>query len=819
MIAVSNVASQAGVGRFVPKESLQGQRDPAFGKPQSYLEFVRSLIAQVDNDNVQANIARHRKWLTAMRFYMGEQLGFINDAGAWQTINRNPGDPIYVINLVQYFVGALMKDYVRSQVIIDVNARGGKLAMRLAARPAAELLRMVQAEQMGPTTIERDGKFAIIFGNSFRYTICEANAGEYRREPVTEEANIIIGGSAYLCLEPECGFVGDLKEDLPENPSDGSIVGPRMCEQCGSPNIEMASAPQMQVQNVIGFRNHRAPSIDTAIVDPFEIKLPFHAEDLPQAAWMRRERYVDTSKLRATFHWASLMDDTAATNNGESPLLFKRQLEQSPGNVGGQISGFGVTPNQSHLARFRQYWFRPEEYRHFVFQEDTRMANGEVIPSGARMTEIFPTGFYVAFSGNTILETADEDKAKSWVHNRWEVIPDAIWGQGVDHIYQGQELHNEVFSLMFEHLMYNVDPPIVLDPNYLHRSDWSGRPGQVAVLRRGAPAGGVNAAFAQPPPRPLSPDTFGFLELLKGDLQLTAGGAFSTASGLPDVHIETARGMAIQRDQALAMHVSRLKRKAEADVQVGKQQLVLIKKHNLAQFYFPRLSDFSELELQLFAECDVETDLEIVERPQSWMPRSELEKRNDLLEAMTAGGLPMGVFNPAIPRPLRRIAIESFNLPFEGELFSADERNTLLKIYALLNAAPLLQGAPPEMAIMLGADVAPVRYRVDDHQIAIDTVVDFLKTDTGQNLDPVSELLLNDLITRHKRGMEMKLMEDAQSAMMMASVAGMGVAPGMLPGEMPGAPKGGPQTGFSDQKAMSPGETEGSAVDRRGDNM
>jgi hypothetical protein len=257
------------------------------------------------------------------------------------------------------------------------------------------------------------------------------------------------------------------------------------------------------------------------------------------------------------------------------------------------------------------------------------------------------------------------------------------------------------------------------------------------------------------------------------------------------------------------MHVSRLKRKAEADVKTGTQELLLIKKHNLAQFYYPRLSDFSKLELQFFDRCDVETDLQIVDRPQSFIPRSALETRNDLLEALTAGGIPLGIFNPAIPRHLRRFGIESFGLPFEAEFLAADERNALLRIHAILELAPLLAMERPEIALAVAADVAPVRYRIDDHQIAIDTIIDFCKTDMGQNLDQMSEFLINDLITRHKQGQQMKLMEDMASAEMMGR---------MMPGFGGAKPmNGGPQNGFSDQRAASPRETE--KTQRGGDAM
>jgi len=142
----------------------------------------------------------------------------------------------------------------------------------------------------------------------------------------------------------------------------------------------------------------------------------------------------------------------------------------------------------------------------------------------------------------------------------------------------------------------------------------------------------------------------------------------------------------------------------------------------------------------------------------------------------------------------------------------ADERNTLLNIVHLMEFAeigeqagqidesgqPMDQpsGPSPEEALMLGANVAPVRYRVDDHPVCIETVIDFLKTDAGRHLSPLAELLLNDLITRHKQAMVMQMMEDATNPMMMNPMAPDAVPgnsnPAMsqpAPSPRPGAPQ------------------------------
>lgn len=773
MTEVNNVAeTQYGMGRFIPKSALN-RTSPR--EPDDWHTFLNTLANEVDRADTHANIARHRKWLTIMRFFMGEQLGYVNDAGAWQTINRNPGDPLYVVNFLQYFVNALLKDYVRSQATLDVLARGNKLNLRLAARPGSELLKLVQQDQITPTAIERDGKFAILMGNTFRYTICSQAQGKYRKEPILEKVKIQLMGSSAICLE--CGAITEI--DLPEQLTTGQMVGEQPCGECGSELTEAVQGASTDITQIKGFENRLTPDISTTIVDPLEMKLPLSAEDERLADWLKRERFVDWSKLRAAYPWADV-DEGNTVSSGEVPLQAQAQIQQSPGNVGGQVTSFVQSPSQNDLRRFSQYWFRPEKYAHYIFSVDTEMGNGEVIPAGTRAIDYFPNGLYQARNGQNLLEVADEDKAKVWVMNRWEVVPNAIWGQGIDHVIQAQEINNEVFSLVYEHLMHNTTPPTILDPNFLRKEDWSNKPGFVAVLRRGAPTGGVNQAFAQPQARQVGSDTFGFLEMLKGDMQLLSGGAFSTASGLPDVHTDTLGGMQIQREQALAQHLSKLNRKAESDVRTAVQQLRLVKKHNLAQFYYPRLSDFSEYELKMFEECDIEVDLEIKFREGSQYPKSALEQRANLEAGLMLGGVPMGLWNPEFPRHVRQLALQVLNLPTESEAIGADERNTLLNIVHLLELAettqmdefgqPLPEDQPlpnPEELLAQAANLVPVRYRVDDHPVCINTIIDFLKTDTGRHLSPVGELLINDLIVRHEKGMELKMMLSQIPPMMM----------------------------------------------------
>lgn len=815
MIAVESVAQNAGIGRFVPGEVLNTHRRIVDPPSQTWQDFLFTLIGKVDRADQDAENRRHRKWLTNLQFFAGEQAGFIDREGGWYNIpihpwdeGYEPGDPIYVINILQFFVRSLMKDYARSQVIVDVNSVSSKFEMRAAARPASALVRHLQRNEWTALKNNRDAKFTIITGNSFRYTFCDNTAGGYHKEPVYERRKVALGGYSYFCLNPECVEpVGDARNLIGGdvgNPQQGQQVGQRICPSCGSDQIQMGGGAEVEPEVVTGYELRARPGVSTAVVDPFEVKLPLNAPDIYAAQWLRRQRYIERTRVQVAFPWAQLRSGSVAAIDGDTALNHQRQMQTSAGNLDGHVSGV-IGGFDNDFTLLRQYWFRPEEYAEFRFATDEMMANGEMVQRGQRALELFPDGMYVAVCGNAILELANEDKRRHWTHNRWDVMPSAIWAYGIEHMVEGQARRNDVWSLMFEKLMYHSNTPVMLDQSYWDKDEWSSVPGTVMVSKRGAPQGGIGGTVQQLPATPGGPAEAAFLENTKADMQLLSGGTFSSVSGLPDVHTSTYGGMAIQRDEALSLFESQFKLKAESDTNDAAHWLWIVHKHNLAEQYFKRMSAYNELEIKAFRECQIDVDLEIVARPGSFWPRSMLESKQDWTEALTMGGLPLGIYNPMLPPVIRRKLSEVFNVPGYAELASADERNTWINLRALLEMAAkterdyqmpddpmaVMQIAP--MALAKAAELAPVLARHDDADVAMDVITEFRKTDEGRHLTALAELLIEDLYSRYQAAKQQKAMEQMANdpAMMLPP---MGAEPGAAPGGPPQGPpsKGGP---------------------------
>ena len=85
------------VPQWVPRESVRQQPET---KPSlSYREYLLGLTRIADEDDQPAELLRHRKWLTCLRFAEGRQLGYINSrTGLWTDVVREDGDPIYIAN-------------------------------------------------------------------------------------------------------------------------------------------------------------------------------------------------------------------------------------------------------------------------------------------------------------------------------------------------------------------------------------------------------------------------------------------------------------------------------------------------------------------------------------------------------------------------------------------------------------------------------------------------------------------------------------------------------------------------------------------------
>lgn len=754
---VTSQAEAAGVPPFVPMESVR--RTPRDRVRLGYREYLLKLCQTVDNEDEAAELLRQRKWLTCLRFAEGRQLGYINSrTGLWTDVSKQDGDPIYISNVIAYFINALVTEDSRSQVIYDVDALSTRLEMVGAARLAGEALAHIRRHTWKATEQQRESKFAIICGNSFRRTRLSKNPLIKVPVPRFTEQQVNVGGGAYQCTNEDCLAQGDV-EELAEHEQGVA------CPQCGdaAPTIHEGYSVPLQVMD--GFDQTEAVEVRMTVVDPFEVKLPLHSREVGDHPWLRWSVMAYRRMIEAQFDWAELGGlSTGAPNN--TALLYQREMERSPGNIAQQIDlAQGDSGSFEGLCEFNTYWFEPWFYADYEFDKDTQLAGGQVVPAGTRLINLHPQGMAVSKTAGTIVNVWGEAKSDAWEHRRWDLMPDQTWGRGIEDMLQSQKQRNGIKSLLYECLLKHAAPRTFYNPLKFRRTDMQARPGWAAPMRN-AMASDQPASFIYTETgRAGGPELPAFLEESNRDMQIEAGGAFAPQAGMPDADNPTARGKIIMRDAAVALLAPKLQLKAQIEVVSAQQMLRLISKHSLMGYYATRLTEYAEFEVEAFDQCNPDSDLVITARAGSEMPISEDDRRNDLQLALTMGQLPGGIFNPAIPENIRKLALERLNLPLESDQTSPDERKQQIELRRLLLWAEQAEKQGLDIETMAGIalagtdgqpPIAPVMFLVDNHEVHIARIVRYLLTDEGLKASPYAQRVLMDHVQQHLQGEVLK---------------------------------------------------------------
>lgn len=763
--------AQNKISPFIPMSSRrQGEQ---LMDSRTHDQYITALLDQIDREDEPAEYLRHIRFFTNLRYAEGRQLGYLDrQSGVWVDAVQQEGDPIYVSNVIAYFIDALVTEDSRSEVVFDVDSLLRRLEAVGAARLAGEVLNIIRRNTWKETEKQRESKFAIITGNVFRRSFLRRNRLINLPVPKFKTQEINVGGQTYGCTNPKCLTIGETSELLESGQG-------YACPHCNAPNPTIHSDLVIPVTMLDGFSEEPAVEIGSEVIDPFQVKLPTRARSVPEAAWMRWSVLAYTRQLQAQFPWADLGTGRGGGQPRSTGLSMLRDMERSPGNVQTRID-LGLTSSDSQfdgLSEYHTYYLEPWFYAERVQPTDEVMADGSTLRAGTRLIDVFPNGMAVSRVNRAVLTFEPENKADSWGHRRWSVMPDNVWGRGIEDMINSQKQRNEIKSLLYECLVNHASPRTFYNPLKYNRSDLQARPTWAARMKNAGlndnPANYVHVMES----RAGGQELVGFLEETKRDQQLEGGGAFTPNPGMPESNNPTARGKLIMRDAAVAMLTPKLKLKAEIEVETARQYLRMAQRFELFDYYATRVSDYVEFELETLKRLNVDRDLVISGRQGSEMPISEDDRRNDLDLALSMGGLPGGIFNPEIPANVRKLALERLNLPLDTDQSNPHKRKQRIEIHRLVlwSQSAEKQGLDIETAAGIALQgfgkepkpIAPVRIHDDDHEIHLNEITEFLNTDEGIKASPLLLRLLEDHRQQHIRGGVMKMQQ-----MQMIQIAG-----------------------------------------------
>ncbi|MEW6734526.1 MAG: hypothetical protein AB1489_24590 [Acidobacteriota bacterium] len=811
-----------------------------------HLQKKNSSIRKQDYQGYQQ---RWRRWLINWLFYEGRQYGEWDPIdGSWIDAIPTAKNNFYITNLFSSLIDSNMKEWARAKTTLVARPIYDSIEAAGAARVATWTLKHEQKRLRTPLEHQGEGLTASMCGVYARYTAYSLTGGKVKgKMPRFAKKQMQMSGEATYCLE--CGMQADqqinaekapltemIGEEASPNPMEGmgsltsQIPGLRsalqlptqpepispeipqpfstqtpVCPHCGSPAVETLPSIDTEFDSVEGYDEMNAGQIESWDIDPFEIRVDPSARlgkvrSTPYIYW---EHLVPLWKLEAAFPWVD-PKKIRGSDKQENNLRYKRNLERSGGGFSDQHWSDAYTgsddSNDAENYLVCEVWLDHDVYCQWTLDEDLPLDDGKTIRASVPLGEQFPDGLYYCMAGQQLLTMRNEDKNKHWTFGVYAPLPISFWGRGVEDAVREQKLTNDVHNFWIDWIRKCSSPTEMLNASFgFDVNQYSGNPGEVIVTESLDPTIPMSNGYLQVAP-PAMPQHVGvFMEKREQRMQQTLG-AFSTSSQL-DIDITTATGIKLLREANVALVAKALAIRAQVDAEWGQQVIELAQENWIFPHPVQVEDEYGAIETQWFTQADLSAELEVSYEEGSVTPRNEIESRNDLIEAATAFGVPMGLWNPELPPELRKAGVETFGVPFNWDRFRQNERLAKIRCDQLIQEAQAaMSGAQQaQLSTLPGPDgivpaeaflaaqvqtvlsAVPIDPILDVHQAHMDFIQQWAHKDEGIYADNFIKEVMRARYLEHFSAMVQQQQMQQQAALtaqapMMAAQAEMAMA-------------------------------------------
>lgn len=594
--------------------------------------------------------------------------------------------PVHVsINVFRFWVDMIVKYWVASNADFDVLGSSDDDRQVAAAKKGERIADYYGKKfhnQIDRIVESKRGQFE---GNLARYVYYDPNAPVKARRPVVESQEISLAEPAAHCAD--CGMGGAQQEFSGLNADTGQQE--TSCPFCGSGNVIPVTAPTISMPAVTGYEEVNAG--DLRLQNPSIYNLRYDAAlGLELSPWLIWEEWYDKDVIDAL--WPDLKkkaEEPTDTQARAKDVLAG--LNERTGTATGATTGDRV--------KLTRMWLKPSKYPNYRIDHETETLSG-VIPKGTYLSRLCPKGVYIAMVGDTVVDIRPEDKDDHWCGTGYHILPNAGVHDGIEDMQNPQVNLNTVKGLVNMWLRHNATPAGVYNPLLLDGRDWSGNPGEFAPIKHenlGLVEGlDITKAVHFPPGQQMPAGVFQYGEMMGNDLQLTAH-VTEFSGGLPGADNDTATGAEITRALAQQIHTTQLAQRAYLDAKTSKLVLKLFRKFCWDERWVYLKGKEGDFEGEYLSAADIDYEFEVEPVIDSWLPRTKMEKQQNLAKALEILQL-AGGFAMAPPELIAEIA-DTYSVDFGDARFHQSVRMARHRIdqmaEALPGLLPLLQFLPP----------------------------------------------------------------------------------------------------------------------------
>jgi len=736
--------------------------------------FLNTLLDRIRAENRYVDLQRVRVWKRNVDFYLGNQDGhWDNRTGFWVPNSPDPDNPIHANNQYGFFVRSVAAMAGRSQAQFKVRARTDDPQLVGAAKVADVVQKDWWRRRWKASHRQMESKYSQLTGNYLRNFNWSMKGGVPALIPKTEQIQIAGEEEGYQCNE--CGTFGPTETNSGGGfTTAGAALGQArppldngLCPTCGSEDIYQMGLPALSMNVVTGHQQIDSGDLIADAVDPMEGKLHLHSRFFETSPYFIRRRLFLQEVLEDHFPFAEMSRSTASS---DLILMYQRSLEAS--NGGGSYSVFNDSYHD--MVEFEEAWLAPAMYSFYITPDE--VAGDVEFPTKTQLRELYPDGMYLGRIGNQIVQERAEDKNDWWVHGRFDIVPNSVWGRGQDDAVSQNEQLNEAESLWYEILMHHASRKTAYNPLKYNAEDITGSPRDLMELQNAQEDDRPGEYIWESPGGGATPDLPAFIEKKQSNMQHQFS-AFDAFVGDSGGRSEPATRTAILRDQNNILHGPTLDLKAEADMHTTEIVLREKQKNWVGVQYHFMGGQYDDQEGQWFGRSDIQGDFELWEVPGSSEVQSVADQRATIIDAGNWGSLPGGIFSdPVRSQPkLFNYLLEQYGLSFDAGDVAPDYRKQRLEIKQLEDMLPHVleafaaQGIPeqlppgmplpdgstsqepmphPMVVQFLASKIKP-EFIVDNDDVHIQTIVEWRKTDQGMKCRPVMWAALEAHIMAH----------------------------------------------------------------------
>lgn len=751
-------------------------------------DWFRKTWLGLDQENADIWKNQHLLWQMIFLMIEGKQLLRQSSYGkGWRSISlpRQTDEPVYALNVLGFYSDGIKAKWTQSKTDVIWRASNDSDQAIGAAKVATKVHDYYSRKLYNNYFLQTEAMLAQC-GKYARYYYYTNEAERKARIPKVEPVPMQFGEGAWMCAD--CGE-GGAESELGQSPD-----GMPICPYCGSPNVDVEQVEPVEVETVTGTEEVNIGDIVCEAVPAFELKhdLSCAPQDSP---YLIRKRRVRLALLEAQYPELKIRPAKSDSSglDAEEGLRNSQYGSPSAGSIKNEKS------DDEPTVDFIQVWLDPSMYKNLTLSQPYQTVNGEQIPAGTPLVQIFPQGLYSAWIDGIegCVELRNEHHKDFWVGGVYRMRAISSLGSGIEDMVEGQRQYNLIMSIIYTQLRTSAMPATLFDERLLPNgvSSYLGSLQNIPVNLSALDNARLPDAVHQLQPQPPTGQHFTYSQQLDFFMQ-KASRVTDFSGGLPGVNNETATGAEILQATSQSLFGPQLALKAEVDRRGAEILLKLFKQYTFDDVYIHLAGKRGEVKGEWFRNADLEGgDIFAEVVPESYLPQTSLERRQRWRAMlMDVGGL------PGLKMALEQMPslVEQLTELYDVDLGAEDQTNTVeiaqLRIRQMQEAipmmAPMMEQIPPveaqpdpmtgepmlvpvdPVAVMgqqlLSVLQPPIEMEELGHLASINYLRDWLTTDAGIVADPMLRAGVKAMIAAHLQG----LMAEAALTGQMGMLAG-----------------------------------------------